>query len=138
MRKISIHYDCSVDEIHLQLGIMYGKTKRNFEQLIVVVDKPSKLPDTLLMIAGDQSRLPVDLVVCHGVTDVLLKARQLRNQFKGPEIPQIHVAYWMPQIMQSDPDQECNGALPFYISSQNVQRQINSGEIDKFTFILEK
>uniref|UniRef100_A0AB39CDS8 Uncharacterized protein n=1 Tax=Pseudomonas phage HRDY3 TaxID=3236930 RepID=A0AB39CDS8_9VIRU len=136
-RQITIHADCSRDEIFFELGQKYGSASRFKDQVIIVVDTPSKLPMTLQALAEPRPGKPMDLVICHGVTDVLNKAREMRNQYRGPEMPKIHVIYWLPQIIKADGFMGM-GSLPISIGSDTVMAQIGSAEIDKVSLFLEK
>lgn len=136
-RQITIHTDCTRDEITFKLGYKWGEAKRPMDHVIVVVDDPANLPPLLVSLAKPQSGVPVRLAICHGVTGVLDKAREMRNQYRGPEIPQIHAVYWLPQTIKADGFMG-QGALPISIGSDSVLMQIGSPEIDKVTIFLEK
>ena len=134
-RQITIHTDCTRDEINFQLGQKYGEASRILDQVIIVVDSVEKLPTRLVMLAERGGR--IELAICHGVTDVLNKAREMRQQYRGPEMPQVHVIYWLPHIIKADGFME-RGSLPINISSDTVMAQIGSAEIDKVTIFLER
>lgn len=137
-KKITIYSDCSRDECLFIIGKKIGERLRKNDLLVIVVWNPQEqLPDNLRLAIDSNGVLSRDMVICHGVSNVKQKAKELQALWAGPEVRPLHVVYWMPEHIVADPDLDCNGALPVYIASQTIQRQIASDLFQKVTLIVE-
>jgi len=136
-KKISIYSDCSHDECLFIIGKKIGERLLKNDLLVIVVWNPLSLPHNLRHAIDNNGVLARDMVICHGVSNIEQKAKELQALWAGPEVRPLHVIYWMPEHIVADPDLDCNGALPVYIASQTIQRQIASDLFQKVTLIVE-
>lgn len=135
--KITVYTDCTRDECLYLIGKRVGERQLKNELLLIVIWDKEQLPDYLRLAIDASGVQDPDMLVCHGVSNIEQKARELQARWVGPEVRPLHIIYWMPQHIVADPDLECNGALPVYIASTAIQRQIASGTFQKVTIFVE-